>query len=168
MEAANSAIPSVLISLGSIDASGASAVSIRPEKLFGRHCAILGATGGGKSWTTARLIEECLKHKGKLILLDATGEYRGCSGEHVVHVHLGNPTETAVDSHHGSLPPTCFTESDFIALFEPAGMVQGPKLRAAIRSLRLAMLKPALATDDIIRKINRERRRSSGQTFRFH
>ncbi len=30
-------------------------------------------TGGGKSWTTARIIEECLKHKAKIILLDATG-----------------------------------------------------------------------------------------------
>lgn len=46
---------------------------ISPEKLFGRHCAILGTTGGGKSWTTARIIEECLKHKAKIILLDATG-----------------------------------------------------------------------------------------------
>jgi DNA helicase HerA-like ATPase len=70
----------VLLRLGSIDNAVESAVSIRPEKLFGRHCAILGTTGGGKSWTTARIIEECLKHKTKIILLDATGEYRGFSG----------------------------------------------------------------------------------------
>jgi hypothetical protein len=52
------------------------------------------------------------------------------------------------------LPPSSFIESDFVALFEPAGKVQGPKLRAAIRSLRLARIRPDLAPDGFIRKIN--------------
>ena len=143
----------VLLRLGSIDVALESAVSIRPEKLFGRHCAILGSTGGGKSWTTARIIEECLKHKTKIILLDATGEYRGFSGLSVSHFHLGSPINTATGSLPCSLPPTCFIESDFIALFEPAGRVQGPKMRAAIRSLRLAKLAPAIAPDGFVKKI---------------
>src|SRR5437588_12765100 len=96
----------VLLRLGSIDVARESAVSIRPEKLFGRHCAILGTTGGGKSWTTARIIEECLRYKAKIILLDATGEYRGFSGEHVAHYHLGKPVEKAAGSLPRSLPPT--------------------------------------------------------------
>ena len=62
---------------------------MKPERFFGRHCAILGATGGGKSWTTARIVEECLKHKSKIILLDATGEYRGFSGEFIESYRLG-------------------------------------------------------------------------------
>jgi uncharacterized protein len=143
----------VLLTLGSIDVALESAVSITPEKLLGRHCAILGATGGGKSWTTARIIEECLKHKTKIILLDATGEYRGFAGEKVAHFHLGNPVAYAAESLSRSLPPTCFLESDFIALFDPAGKVQGPKMRAAIRSLRVAKLKPSIATQGYIRKI---------------
>jgi hypothetical protein len=154
MEPEGSPVSTVLLKLGSIDVALESAVSIRPEKLFGRHCAILGTTGGGKSWTTARVIEECLKHKSKIILLDATAEYRGFSGEHVSHFHLGNPVNKAADSQPRSLPPMCFVESDFIALFEPAGKVQGPKLRAAIRSLRLAKLVPAVAANGIIRKID--------------
>jgi DNA helicase HerA-like ATPase len=40
-------------------------VGMTAEQLFGRHCAVLGATGGGKSWTVARLIEEALKFKSK-------------------------------------------------------------------------------------------------------
>jgi hypothetical protein len=48
-------------------------------------------------------------------------------------------------------------ESDFIALFEPAGKVQGPKLRAAIRSLRLATLAPHVATSGIIKKIDQSK-----------
>jgi hypothetical protein len=154
MEPDGSPESTVLLKLGSIDVALESAVSIRPEKLFGRHCAILGTTGGGKSWTTARIIEECLNHKTKIILLDATGEYRGFSGPFVNHFHLGSPVNTAATSQARSLPPTSFVESDFIALFEPAGKVQGPKMRAAMRSLRLAKLAPAIATNGIIKKID--------------
>lgn len=86
-------------------------------------------------------------------MLDATSEYRDFSGKFVQHCHLGVPVQVAINSKHCSLPPTSFQESDFIALFEPAGKVQGPKLRAAIRSLRVAKLKPEIATDGFIRKI---------------
>lgn len=157
MEPEGSPESKVLLRLGSIDVALESAVSIRPEKLFGRHCAILGTTGGGKSWTTARIIEESLKHKTKIILLDATGEYRGFSGPSVTHFHLGSPVNTATGSLARSLPPTCFVESDFIALFEPAGKVQGPKMRAAMRSLRLAKLAPAIATNGVIKKIDQSK-----------
>jgi uncharacterized protein len=144
----------VTLELGAIDTSGESRVSVKPERLFGRHCAILGATGGGKSWTTARIIEECLEHPSKLILLDATGEYRKFQGFDVDNCHLGTPFYDTSNSQECSLPPTSFTESDFVALFEPSGKVQGPKMRAAIRSLRLASLRPELAPDGFIKKIN--------------
>src|ERR1035437_410369 len=157
MEPEGSPASRVLLKLGSIDVALESAVSIRPEKLFGRHCAILGTTGGGKSWTTARIIEECLNFKTKIILLDATGEYRGFSGKHVTHFHLGNPVNKAADSLPRALPPTCFVASDFIALFEPAGKVQGPKMRTAIRSLRLAKVAPTIATNGIIKKIDQSK-----------
>lgn len=148
----------VLLDSGAVDVAQESTIFIKPERLFGRHCAILGATGGGKSWTTARVIEECLKHKAKLILIDATGEYRGFSSADVEHCHLGEPVERADNSISCTLPPTSFVESDFVALFEPAGKVQGPKMRAAIRSLRLAKLKPGLAMDGYIRKLNQSKK----------
>ncbi len=159
MEPEGSPTSNVFLRLGSIDVALESAVSIRPEKLFGRHCAILGTTGGGKSWTAARIIEECLKYKSKIILLDATAEYRGFSGKYISHFHLGSPVNKAVDSQPRALPPTCFIESDFIALFEPAGKVQGPKLRAAMRSLRLAKLVAAVATNGTIQKIDQPKGR---------
>jgi len=148
----------VALDLGTVGNAAEAAVSLRPEKLFGRHCAILGTTGGGKSWTTARIIQECLKYPSKVILLDATGEYRGFDGPGVKHCHLGAPLETAAASAGCSLPPTSFLESDFVALFEPAGKVQGPKLRAAIRSLRLANLVERLAPNGFIEKIGRSKR----------
>lgn len=148
----------VQLRLGSVDLGRQSTVEVRPETLFGRHCAILGATGGGKSWTTARIIEECLRHSPKIILLDATGEYRDFTGPNVGHFHLGVPVAEAEDSALAVLPPTSFLESDFIALFEPSGKVQGPKLREAIRSLRLAELFPNLATDGCIEKSNQPKK----------
>ena len=144
----------VVLNLGAIDVAQESLVAVKPERLFGRHCAILGATGGGKSWTTARIIEECIKHRAKLILIDATGEYRDFVGDGVKHCHLDDPVERNAGSIASSLPPTSFLESDFVALFEPAGKVQGPKLRAAMRSLRLATLRPELAPNGFIEKIN--------------
>lgn len=143
---------SVVLNLGAIGMAQDSVVAVKPERLFGRHCAILGATGGGKSWTTARIIEECIRYQAKLILIDATGEYRDFTGSEVLHCHLGEPVEQAATSLSCSLPPTCFLESDFIALFEPAGKVQGPKMRAAMRSLRLAWIKSILASNGCIQK----------------
>lgn len=157
MEAEDGDSSKVLLKLGSINVAPESYVSVKPEKLFGRHCAILGATGGGKSWTTARIIEECLRYKTKIVLLDATGEYRGFDGAHISNFHLGMPIHTAKSSKPCSLPQTSFVESDFIALFEPAGKVQGPKLRAAMRSLRLATLAPHVATGGIIKKIDQSK-----------
>src|SRR5690606_27444165 len=107
------------------------------EKVFGRHCAVLGSTGGGKSWTVARLIGEAMRHQSKTVLLDATGEYRDFPATTTLHYHLGTPINAAISSSECTMSPHSFQESDFIALFEPSGKVQGPKLREAIKSLRL-------------------------------
>ncbi|MBS0654077.1 MAG: ATP-binding protein [Verrucomicrobia bacterium] len=138
--------PTVTLNLGRVSGASVAAMVLTPEKIFGRHCAVLGATGGGKSYTVSRLIEECLRYRSKIILLDATGEYRKFNAG-TKHVHLGSPTKEPDGSTKCSLPPTSFNELDFMALFEPAGKSQAPKLRAAIRSLRLVSINPSLASD---------------------
>lgn len=45
----------VTLELGTLDAGGGVAIKQSAEKLFARHCGVLGATGGGKSWTIATL-----------------------------------------------------------------------------------------------------------------
>lgn len=147
----------ISLSLGSVDTEFENKVQISPEKLFGRHCAILGSTGGGKSWTISRIIEESLRFQSKVILLDATGEYRCMNKGSVSHIHLSNPVKEAECSIKCYLPPKCFIESDFMALFEPAGKVQGPKLREAIRSLRLVMLFPDKFSQGYIEKIGQNK-----------
>ena len=169
----------VSLDIGFIDSINDSKVSVKPEKLFGRHCAILGSTGGGKSWTTARIIEESIKFKSKIILIDATGEYRDFYGEHIENCHLGSAVEKAVNSQECSLPPSSFIESDFIALFEPSGKVQGPKLRAAIESLRLTHIYNAESNNaffkdnsipienGILKKENKEKRPIQRALFKY-
>ena len=148
----------VLLHLGSVDVAQESEVAIKPEKLFGRHCAILGTTGGGKSWTAARIIEECIKHKSKIILLDATSEYREFSGGFVQHCHLGTPLpeKIAVGSLDCSLPPSVFSESDFTALFRPSPGVQSPKFREAMVSLRMVKCDPSIGDNGFLNKANRQ------------
>ncbi len=131
-------------------------VSISPETLFGRHCAIIGTTGAGKSWTIARILEEASRYQSKIILFDATGEYQEISNK-VRHVYLGNDPEPPANSEEVVLPYYYLTENDLFAIFQPNGESQAPKLRAAIKSLKLANLRPEIAVGGKIIKANRSK-----------
>jgi DNA helicase HerA-like ATPase len=52
-------------------------VSLHASNLFGRHLAILGQTGSGKSWTVASLVQKAVAGmpKAHIIILDLHGEY---------------------------------------------------------------------------------------------
>jgi hypothetical protein len=114
-------------------------IEISANALFGRHLAIVGTTGGGKSFTIAKLIEEMLKKEQgvKIVLLDATGEFDGLGSdkkEKVRRRKFGKKT----DDDNICLGYKNLTESDLFALFTPSGQVQVPVLRNAIKSLKLA------------------------------
>lgn len=147
-----------LLELAVLPFSPETVIQVIPESIFGRHCAILGATGGGKSWTLARLIEQTAKHASKVLLLDATGEFHTQTGRHVLHYHLSPDAEAiARGSTEVALPYVRLTEMDLFALFQPSPQSQAPRLRAAIKSLKLAKRKPELAQDGLIKKAKRAR-----------
>jgi len=52
-------------------------VCLNPTSLFGRHLAILGQTGAGKSWAVANLVQKAvaIMPKAHIIILDIHGEY---------------------------------------------------------------------------------------------
>ncbi len=52
-------------------------VCLDPSSLFGRHFAILGQTGSGKSWTVASLVQRtvAVMPRAHIIVLDLHGEY---------------------------------------------------------------------------------------------
>lgn len=108
-------------------------IHVTPEKLFARHCAVLGSTGGGKSFTMANLIENVHKFGGKVLLLDATGEFSNlpCTSYYVGD----NPKASTTNK--VTYPHWMFTDSDIRALLRPSAQSQAPKLDAAIQSLRV-------------------------------
>lgn len=128
-------------------------VALSPSQLLGRHCAVLGATGGGKSWTLALLVEEIVRLGGKAILFDATGEFGTQVHPAITHVHLGGRKIDQNDPRRFlSFPYWELTESDLFVLLRPSPGVQAPKLKEALRSLKIARLVPGMATHGLIRK----------------
>ena len=78
-------------------------IGLAPERLFGRHCAVVGATGAGKSWTIARLIEESARHPAKIVFFDGTGEFHTLNSG-VRHVHIGSDPEGKEPSDEVAMP----------------------------------------------------------------
>jgi len=96
------------------------------NSIFGRHCAIVGTTGGGKSWTVAKLIGEVVaKTSNKVILIDATGEYSKLTE---------NPLVLATGAY---FPFQNLSIPDLFFLLRPTGQSQRPILLEAIRSLKM-------------------------------
>ena len=143
------------VDLAHVPNSTTTHLTFSSSTLFGRHCAILGATGGGKSWTIARILGEVVRHRGKAVLLDPTGEFETLSTR-VRHVYLGGVSEGAEDEREFvSFPYRHLSESDLFAMFQPSGGAQSPKLREALLSLKLLHCLPALASEGLLKKASR-------------
>lgn len=112
--------------------SNNSVCQISLNSVFGRHCAVLGTTGGGKSWTVAKLIESISKGtSNKCIVIDATGEYSAIT-ERITSINIGTG-KTKFDYRRLSIDELYF-------LLKPSSKVQVPKLMDAIRSLKMARI----------------------------
>jgi energy-coupling factor transporter ATP-binding protein EcfA2 len=106
--------------------------NISLNSLFGRHCAVLGTTGGGKSWTVAKLLELTSKFtNNKCILIDATGEYNSISDD-MTSIELGTG-EYIFDYQK-------LTIDELYYLLHPSSKTQVPKLMEAIRSLKMSKI----------------------------
>lgn len=127
----------LLIELGHLSGLDGATLSIPPEKVFGRHCGVFGATGGGKSWTVSRLVNETVRIGGKCILFDPTGEFKGkVTGA----CEFAFARDETLSNRLVRFPSKNLSELDLNALLRPTGQSQGPTLRNAITSLRVARL----------------------------
>lgn len=62
------------------------------NRLFQRHALVVGSTGSGKSWTTARLIDQVAElPQANAILFDIHGEYKTLVGDEFKHFKLAGP-----------------------------------------------------------------------------
>jgi hypothetical protein len=118
----------LLINFGYLTSNQQTSVRISQQALFSRHCAVVGTTGGGKSWTVAKLIEGMISNATKSILIDPTGEYADLANQKSEKsVSMG---KTAYFSYKD------LTVEDLFFLVKPAERIQAPKLIEAIRSLK--------------------------------
>ncbi len=118
-----------LFDLGKLNIDYATNVKISSQAILSRHCAIIGTTGGGKSYTLSKIIEELINNHGKGVLIDPSGEYKDlCNDSAVQTVTISSDTFF----HYSNL-----TIGDIFVLLRPGGQVQSPKLLEAIKSLKL-------------------------------
>lgn len=111
-------------------------ISLNPESIFGRHCAVIGTTGGGKSYTVTNLLEELIRHCGKAILFDATGEYKTLADKYTTNIDsftfIPEEGENRSVFHYSHL-----SIEDIFLMLKPSEQTQKPLLMEAIKSLKL-------------------------------
>ncbi len=107
--------------------------SLSLNALLGRHCAIVGTTGSGKSHTVSKVLEALASETAsKIIILDPTGEYSSFDcNDHVESRCMG------VTCH---FPYRMLKVVDLFYLLRPTAQSQRPILAQAIRSLKTVEL----------------------------
>lgn len=136
------------INLGHLTYDKSTVVELSQQALFGRHCAIVGTTGGGKSYTVSRLLQGIIENKNKAIIIDPTGEYSNFDS---IPDKTSVPLILSTDSffHYSNL-----TVADLFVLLKPSGQVQAPKLMEAIKSLKILRILENNIDGDFIIKSN--------------
>ena len=124
-------------------------VLIDPDAFFGKHAAILGSTGSGKSCTIASIIQSILEqpnvNRTTFIVLDTNGEYSTAfTNENSISSLNENVRENCLhistdpqDGDNRLIIPYWFMNSeDFIRIFQASSATQAPVLLEALRSAR--------------------------------
>ncbi|SFT51101.1 hypothetical protein SAMN04489724_1074 [Algoriphagus locisalis] len=117
-------------------------IKINPDKFFGKHAAILGNTGSGKSCTFASIIQSIFdfNYNGKklknahVIIFDTNGEYKqafqGTKEAQYKNLELVNPFN--IDKDGMKVPFWFMNFADFDYLFEPTSGTQAPVFKRAL------------------------------------
>ncbi|MGQ9658921.1 MAG: ATP-binding protein [Thermochromatium sp.] len=132
----------VALELGRLSVRPALKATLEPTALFGRHLAILGQSGSGKSWTLSNLMQRVVKTMphSHIILLDLHGEYgwRGADGTREGIFPPG--AARYLDARELEIPYWLLTYSELIDLFidrtDPNASVQIAFLRETVYALR--------------------------------
>lgn len=133
----------VFYKVGKLSTFEAIDVYLDPSSFFGRHSAILGQTGSGKSWTVTSLIQAALRYmpNAHIIIMDMHGEY----GDKKTGDFMSSPFPAAkvrcMDALDLEMPYWLLTFSDLAEIFiskdDPHAAVQNAFLRGALNDLRI-------------------------------
>lgn len=132
------------VRIGVSPLAGNAEVKIDPDRMFGRHLAVLGNTGSGKSCTVAGLVRwslEAARRKvggdepnARFIVLDPNGEYSKAF-EDVTKVRLFS-VEPSRGSPQLQIPIWFWNTSEWSAFTKASARTQRPTLVKALRSVR--------------------------------
>lgn len=149
------------VKIGASPLAGNAEVKIDPNRLFGRHLAVLGNTGSGKSCSVAGLIQwsleeaqkECGKEKkpnARFIILDPNGEYsrafKTSAGARIFAV------EPSSGIGQLKVPIWFWNSAEWCAFTQASARAQRPLLRRALREIRNGTPGPSDATLELRRK----------------
>ena len=142
------------VNIGISPLAGNAVVSVDPDRLFGRHLAVLGNTGSGKSCSVAGLIRwsvesakmerekklgqepETAKANTRFIILDPNGEYTKSFnnlGDVRVYGAEKNDEQGIMQL---TVPMWLWNTAEWVAFTQASGKAQRPTLIQALRCVR--------------------------------
>ena len=136
------------IKIGTCPLADDADVKIDPNKLFGRHLAVLGNTGSGKSCTVSGLIrwslESAQKHieekpNARFIILDPNGEYSDAFQKFKPKVFKVYPDKSKEQKQGQQLqvPAWFWNSNEWSSITQASSKTQIPLLRRALRAMRV-------------------------------
>jgi Helicase HerA, central domain len=132
--------PGFCIDLGEAALFPGYKIRVDPDAFFGKHAAVLGSTGSGKSSTIASLIQSILANERvkqtTIVILDTNGEYSAALPGDSTHSILSVPTDPARPAERLAVPYWFLGAEDFVGLFQASRGVQRPVLLEALRLAR--------------------------------
>jgi hypothetical protein len=139
-----------VVKIGIAPIAGNADVKINPDKLFGRHLAILGNTGSGKSCSVAGVIRWSLEEASKglpegqklnnrFIILDPNGEYTNAFND--LNCDIKKFKVEITEAEKGifkelKVPAWLWNSYEWSSFSNASGRTQRPILRRALRELR--------------------------------
>lgn len=152
------------VKIGSSPFAGDAGVYIDPDRLFGRHLAVLGNTGSGKSCSVAGIVRWCLeesqKKRGKrpnarFIILDPNGEYSNAfTNDETVQARVFkvDPNE---NTNAMTVPLWFWNSAEWCSFTQASSRTQRPALIHALRAVREGHTEPSVDPSHDLRRFLR-------------
>lgn len=118
------------------DVRGGGTLKVSVSDLLGRHVAVLGGTGQGKSCFTAAVLQQLLSRpNARIVVFDINGEYEQALTEHAIEP--GATKVSVIGGNNPSLriPYVALGRHGLARLLSPSEKTQRPALNFAIESL---------------------------------
>ena len=163
--------PGYCVPIGESSVVQGRTIRIDPDAFFGKHAAVLGSTGSGKSCTIATLLQSIREQQGvkrtTCVVLDTNGEYRTAFQK---QKHDGEwedvgpakalyiPSDPVKVSERLVIPYWFMDSEDLVRLFQASKGVQRPVLLEALRLTRndTAEVSPlSVLREEVVHELNR-------------